>query len=204
MPRSPKSSSASVAERKLLKARCTGSGSASCVSEHYGHQVASGSLYRTGSSRSHPDERSTPREHPPKGHSIVDHGAMHQMRRWLPGRGATQRLEPGWMLADGERWDAESEGADLASLHLMTPRTLTLEFRSVSLVSRPIAFANLAELRVDGDLQWTGESDLGWEVLGTSMLTTPRPRGDGLVVYTLELPQVLMCFTSAIGRQQLA
>ncbi|KGN40807.1 hypothetical protein N801_12255 [Knoellia aerolata DSM 18566] len=66
-------------------------------------------------------------------------------------------------------------------------------------MSRLIEFAGLAELHIDGDLQWEGEADLGWEVLDTSMFVAARPRQDGLVVYALELPQAILRFASALG-----
>lgn len=104
------------------------------------------------------------------------------------------------MLAGDERWDSESEGGiDLTSLRLHAPRTLALEFRRDGARSRLIEFASLTELQIDGDLQWEGESEIGWEVLGTSMLAASRPRTDGLLVYVLELPQGLVCFASAAG-----
>ncbi|GAA4117691.1 hypothetical protein GCM10022415_15850 [Knoellia locipacati] len=90
---------------------------------------------------------------------------MSNDRRWFPGREAKQMLETGWALAEGERWDAAAEGdCDLTSLRLHAPRTLALEFRLDGPVTRLIEFPGLAELHIDGDLQWEGEADLGWEV----------------------------------------
>lgn len=131
---------------------------------------------------------------------IADDEVMRESR-WFPGQESEQRYDHGgWLLADGQRWDCESEGgADLTSLRVHAPRTLSLEFRRVGLGSRVLDFASLTDLQVDADLQWEGESESGWEVLGTSMLVAARPRADELVVYVLELPQGLLCFASAVG-----
>lgn len=64
---------------------------------------------------------------------------------------------------------------------------------------RRLEFAAVTDLQIEGDLQWEGEAEQGWEVLDTSMLVAARPRADGLVVYVLELPQAIACFASAPG-----
>jgi hypothetical protein len=132
---------------------------------------------------------------------IVDDDAMRTGSRWFPGQESDQKFESGWVLAGGERWDAETHegGADLTSLRLHAPRTLALEFRLEGPGSRLIEFADLTELQIEGNVAWQGEAELGWEVLDTSMLVATRPREDGLVVYALELPTALVCFASLPG-----
>lgn len=126
--------------------------------------------------------------------------AMSNGTALVPGRQAKQTLEAGWVLAEEERWDATADGgSDLASLRLHAPRTLALEFRLDGTGTRLIEFTGLAELHIDGDLQWAGEADLGWEVLDTSMSVAESPRQDGLVVYVLELPQAILRFASGLG-----
>lgn len=113
---------------------------------------------------------------------------------------AEPMLESGWVLAEEERWDATAQGgSDLTSLRLHAPRLLALEFRLDGQLTRLIQFPGLAELHIDGDLQWEGEADLGWEVLDTSMFVAASPRRDGLVVYVLELPEAILRFASGLG-----
>lgn len=125
--------------------------------------------------------------------------------RWFPGQELRQRLEYGWVLTDGEQWDGTADGgSDLTSFHLAASRTLSLEFRLrlEAPTFRVVQFDRLSELKVEGDLQWEGETDMGWEVLDTNMLVAARPREDGRVVYLLQLPDAIVCFASAPGVPQ--
>lgn len=118
--------------------------------------------------------------------------------RWFPGqRGARQRFEFGWSLAEGRRWDAEqyAGGVELAGLRLLPERTLELDLLVEERVVYRFNFPQFTELQVDGSFD-IGTTAAGWEVSGTSMLVAERDRADGRLVYLLELPRALVCFAS--------
>jgi len=123
--------------------------------------------------------------------------------RWFPGQWV-RGTSSGWLLADGGRWvGADLDVVDLVALVIHPPTTLALSVIVGEDAHWTLEFPGLSELQVDGQLQH-GQTECGWEVMGTAMLVADRPRDDGRVVYMLDLPTALVCFASFPATRQIS
>lgn len=126
----------------------------------------------------------------------VGHG---KESRWFPERpGSPQKFERGWDISSAPRLVAyRIDGCvDLVSVNLDPVSGMELGFAlGVERRVLRLRFRDVSDLEVDGELQY-GRSSGGWEVAATDMLVADRPRGDGRLVYLLELAESLICFAS--------
>lgn len=107
----------------------------------------------------------------------------------------------GWILNAEPPWDATDDGgADLVAIRMPRPSTLELDFYLLAGTTRTISFSAINDLEIQGNLQWQGETEAGWEVLESSMFTPEPPLDDGRYMYVLELPTALMTFKSNRGQ----
>lgn len=107
----------------------------------------------------------------------------------------------GWVLDTESEWDATDDGgANLVAIRMPRPETLELEFYLLSGTNQTISFDTTSDLKVQGNLQWQGEADNGWEVLETSMFYPDPPLEDGRHMYVLDLPTAVLQFKSHRGK----
>lgn len=121
--------------------------------------------------------------------------------RWFPGHPiVTQRFSYGWQLTGGGVWDAEDYDGEVAlkRLSFVPAGALEIVMSGDVYSSYHFTFTGVVDVQIDGSVH-TGETNLGWLVLGTAMLVADHQRTDGRVVYVLELANALICFASRLA-----
>lgn len=121
--------------------------------------------------------------------------------RWFPGHwDLPQRFVYGWRLADGRRWDAEDYDDEvvLSQISFVPTKALDITMIVADGASYHLTFPDVVDIQVDGAVH-LGETNRGWEVLGTPMLQANHQRSDERLIYVVELSSALICFASRIG-----